>query len=138
MFLAKKRGSVPKDLGINLLILKDKRNREEPYNQELEKYAQVTIATEKAEPALLDDAGSFRITLDRNNYIIAALQYTSLEMDKPTEIIKGRTAEDVYAKIIEKGLVSQIDHAGYLGKELEKAEIALRTGKEYIQDKLIF
>ncbi len=138
MFLAKKRGSVPKDLGINLLILKDKRNREEPYNQELEKYAQVTIASEKAEPALLDDAGSFRITLDRNNAIIAAMHYTSLEMDKPTEIIKGKTAEDVYAKIIEKGLVSQIDHAGYLGKELEKAEIALRIGKEYIQDKLIF
>jgi len=31
MFLAKKRGSFPKDLGIDLLILKDKRNREEPY-----------------------------------------------------------------------------------------------------------
>ena len=33
MFLAKKRGSVPKDLGIHLLILKDKRNREEPYDK---------------------------------------------------------------------------------------------------------
>ena len=33
MFLAKKRGSVPKDLGIDLLILKDKRNREEPYDK---------------------------------------------------------------------------------------------------------
>ena len=32
MFLAKKRGSVPKDLGVDLLILKDKRNHEEPYN----------------------------------------------------------------------------------------------------------
>ena len=28
-----RRGSVPKNLGIDLLILKDKRNREEPYNR---------------------------------------------------------------------------------------------------------
>ena len=33
MFLAKKRGSVPKDLGVDLLVLKDKRNREEPYDR---------------------------------------------------------------------------------------------------------
>ncbi len=32
MYLAKKRASVPKDLGIDLLVLKDKRSREEPYN----------------------------------------------------------------------------------------------------------
>ena len=32
MYLAKKRGSVPKDLGVDLLVLKDKRSREEPYN----------------------------------------------------------------------------------------------------------
>jgi dihydropteroate synthase len=31
-----------------------------------------------------------------------------------------------------------LDHAAYLGSELAKAEIALRTGKEYIQDKLMF
>jgi dihydropteroate synthase len=31
-----------------------------------------------------------------------------------------------------------LDHAAYLGSELAKAEIALRTGKEYIQDKPIF
>ncbi len=36
MFLAKKRGSVPKDLGIDLLLFKDKRNREESYDKDLE------------------------------------------------------------------------------------------------------
>ncbi len=34
MYLAKQRGSVPKDLGIDLLILKDKCKREEPYNRQ--------------------------------------------------------------------------------------------------------
>ena len=39
MFLAKKRGSVPKDLGVDLLVLKDKRNHEEAYDQTLEQQA---------------------------------------------------------------------------------------------------
>ena len=138
MFLAKKRGTVPKDLGINLLILKDKRNREDLYNREQEKYIQVINATEKADTKLLDEAGSFRITIDRTEKTIIAAHYTSQEMSKPTTIIKGKTVEDICSKVIEKGLVSQIDHAGYLGKELAKAEIALRSGKEYIQDKPLF
>ena len=53
-------------------------------------------------------------------------------------IVKGKTAEQVYDQIVEKGLVSRLDHAAYLGSELAKAEIALRTGKEYIQDKPMF
>jgi dihydropteroate synthase len=36
------------------------------------------------------------------------------------------------------GLVSTLDHAAYLGSELAKAEVALRTGKEYIQDSSLF
>ncbi len=47
MFLAKKRGSVPKDLGIDLLLLKDKRNREEIYDKGLEKKTRVLVATGK-------------------------------------------------------------------------------------------
>jgi dihydropteroate synthase len=34
--------------------------------------------------------------------------------------------------------VTRLDHAAYLGSELAKAEIALRTGKEYIQDTVLF
>lgn len=59
-------------------------------------------------------------------------------MDKPVNIIKGKTAEAVYAKIVQLGLVTRLDHSAYLGSELEKAEIALKTGKEYIQDKEMF
>jgi dihydropteroate synthase len=59
-------------------------------------------------------------------------------MEKPLNIIKGKTAESVYSKIVELGLVTQLDHAAYLGSELAKAEIALRSGKEYIQDSPLF
>jgi len=138
MFLAKKRGSVPKDLGIDLLILKDKRVHEEPYDKKLEQCAKVVNAADKSEPATLDSEGMFKISIDRTEGVLVAIHYTLLDMTKPINIIKGKTADSVYTKIMEMGLVSRLDHAAYLGSELAKAEIALRTGKEYIQDSSLF
>ena len=138
MFLAKKRGSVPKDLGIDLLILKDKRVHEEPYDKKLEVGVKVTEALEKLESATLDSAGMFKISIDRAGGVLVAIYYDSAQMDKPVNVVKGETADRVFVKIVEMGLVSRLDHAAYLGSELAKAEIALRTGKEYIQDKDLF
>jgi dihydropteroate synthase-like protein len=138
MFLSKKRGSVPKDLGIDLLILKDKRIHEEPYDKKLEVNAKVVDAPEKFEPGTLDSEGVFKISIDRTEGVLVAVHYTSLDMTKPINIIKGKTADSLYAKILEMGLVSRLDHAAYLGSELAKAEIALRTGKEYVQDSAMF
>ncbi len=138
MFLAEKRGSVPKDLGIDLLILKDKRVHEEPYDKKLEATAKVTHAHEGTEPAILDSAGMFKISVDRTEGVLIAVHYDSVDMSKPINVVKGKTAETVYTKVLELGLISRIDHAAYLGSELAKAEIALRIGKEYIQDSLLF
>ncbi len=134
MFLAKKRSSVPKDLGLDLLILKNKRIREEPYNEEIEAETQIITTAEKRKPLLFDSKGCFKIMIDRANDVIVALHFSASKRDKPTVIIKGKTAEEIYAKIVEMGLVTRLDHAAYLGSELAKAEIALKTGKEYIQD----
>ena len=46
--------------------------------------------------------------------------------------------EEVYEEIISKELVTRMEHAGYLGSELQKAEIAMITGKEYVQDFELF
>jgi len=138
MFLAKKRGSVPKDLGIDLLVLKDKRKHEEAYNEKIEADAQVTMADEDSESSTVDPQGVFRITVDRDAETIVALHFATSEADKPSTIVKGKTAEAVYAKIVEMGLVTRLDHAAYLGSELAKAEVALKTGKEYIQDRTLF
>jgi dihydropteroate synthase-like protein len=138
MFLAKKRGSVPKDLGIDLLILKDKRSNEEPYDKKLEADAKVLEAPEMLEPAVLDSAGSFKIYLDRAEGVIAAAHYPPLDFAKPDSVVKGKTAESVYAKILALELISKLDHAAYIGAELAKAEVSLRTGKEYVQDKPLF
>lgn len=138
MFLAKKRGAVPKDLGIDLLILKDKRNREEPYNKKLEESARMLAVKDDGVSAEIDKQGSFRIFIDREKQSIVALHFTLTDLETPTLIVKGKTANAVYRKIIDLGLISKLDHAAYLGNELTKAEIALRTGKEYIQDKPMF
>jgi dihydropteroate synthase-like protein len=138
MFLAKKRGSVPKDLGFDLLVLKDKRKHEEPYDEKMEADAQVTMAKEESELATADPQGVFRIMVDRHAETIVALHFATAEAETPSSIVKGETAEAVYAKIVEMGLVTRLDHAAYLGSELAKAEIALKTGKEYIQDSPLF
>jgi dihydropteroate synthase-like protein len=138
MFLAKKRDSAPKDLGIDLLILKDKRVHEEPYDKSMEVDVKVSWVSERSEPAVLDIESMFKIAVDRIENALVAVHYDSLKMDEPVNIIKGKTAEGVYGKIIQLGLVSRLDHAAYLGSELAKAEVALRTGKEYIQDSPLF
>jgi dihydropteroate synthase len=49
-------------------------------------------------------------------------------------LIEGKTPEAVYHRIIRMDLVSRLDHAAYLGKELEKAYVALKQGALYVQD----
>ncbi|MCX8150944.1 MAG: dihydropteroate synthase-like protein [Candidatus Bathyarchaeota archaeon] len=138
MFLSKKRRTVPKDLGVNLLVLKDKLKREEYYNKEIEEDAEVVEAKEKTDPVSIDSGGVFKILVDRQAKRVIALHFNTAKTDKPSRVIKGEDAESIYSTIIALGLVTRLDHAAYLGEELAKAEIALKTGKEYIQDNALF
>lgn len=137
MFIAKRRSSVPKDLGLDLLMLKDKRKREEPYDTALEKKVQV-IKAEDVKPLTFDPKGCFKIIVDRRSELIAALYYPTFSRDKPSLIIKGKRAEEIYSKMVEMNLITRLEHAAYLGGELAKAEIALKVGKDYIQDNPLF
>lgn len=49
--------------------------------------------------------------------------------------VRGRSGEAILLAILDKNLVSQMSHAGYLGAELAKAETAVRLGLEYVQDR---
>lgn len=49
-------------------------------------------------------------------------------------VIEGKTASEVYVPAIERNLVSRLDHAAYLGRELARAEECLKTGRRYVQD----
>lgn len=56
------------------------------------------------------------------------------QKNKILKVVYGKRASDVYFTIIQKGLVSRLDHASYLGKELAKAEFALKNKLNYVQD----
>jgi tetrahydromethanopterin S-methyltransferase subunit A len=49
-------------------------------------------------------------------------------------LVEGHTAAELYTPAVERGLVSRLDHAAYLGRELARAEHALAAGTRYVQD----
>jgi hypothetical protein len=56
---------------------------------------------------------------------------------RPTVSLQGRTAKELCIELFEKPktpLATRLDHAAYLGRELMRAEIALYSNQEYIQN----
>jgi tetrahydromethanopterin S-methyltransferase subunit A len=51
-----------------------------------------------------------------------------------TTIVEGRSAAEVYMTAIERGLLTRLDHAAYLGRELARAEQSPSSGTRYVQD----
>ncbi len=59
------------------------------------------------------------------------------EKRTPIQIFKGRSAKEVGVQLTEGDKpypISKLDHALYLGRELQRAEDCLVRGKPYIQD----
>ena len=79
-----------------------------------------------------DRKGYFLIRLDKKNKKIEAGFATNKHIIK--KVIKGKNATEIYHTIISKKLISRKDHAAYLGKELYKAELALKYNLQYVQD----
>jgi tetrahydromethanopterin S-methyltransferase subunit A len=50
-------------------------------------------------------------------------------------MIEGKDSASICATLIEKKLVSQLDHAAYLGRELAKAELSICMDSRYTQDR---
>lgn len=107
----------------------------------------------------LDPGGYFLIYLDRENGLICAKHFTNVINDKglacdpetgeplPCDggiqrqhsyVYTGRTAKELCIAIFESGdrpcPVTMMDHAAYLGREFVRAELALASGQEYVQD----
>ncbi|MBW4688540.1 MAG: DUF4346 domain-containing protein [Komarekiella atlantica HA4396-MV6] len=106
----------------------------------------------------LDPGGYFIIYLDQEAKLIYAKHFTNvidergLAVDPKTgkvipargkverthtTVFSGRTAKELCVKVFEETQpcpVTQLDHAAYLGREFVRAEMALLTEQEYIQD----
>ena len=106
---------------------------------------------------VLDPFGYFIIKIDQINKKIIVEHYLNnidskgialdpltnkpIQCDKKNKrpynnIFEGNTAKEIGILISEKNndLISKLDHALYLGRELQKAEECLMKNHEYIQD----
>ena len=57
--------------------------------------------------------------------------------NQPSNIFRGKSAKDVGIQISEGDgpfPISRLDHAIYIGRELQQAEQCLKKGEEYVQD----
>ena len=106
---------------------------------------------------VLDPSGYFIIKIDQINKKIIVEHYLNnidnrgialdpltnkpIQCDKQNKrqyniLFEGNTAKEIGILITEKNnnLISKLDHALYIGRELQKAEECLLKNDEYIQD----
>ncbi|MBI2651798.1 DUF4346 domain-containing protein [Candidatus Woesearchaeota archaeon] len=82
---------------------------------------------------VIDNAGYFLIRLDRKNQNIEVAFCN--EKNKIILKVTGKKPVDIYHAILSKEKLNiRMEHAAYLGRELQKAYIALKNNLEYIQD----
>lgn len=88
-----------------------------------------------AEPRRLvpDPAGYFIVYPDARRGTILLEHITNAGV--LTVVFEGKTPAALYAAAIERGLITRLDHAAYLGRELSRAERSLETGEPYVQDR---
>lgn len=96
----------------------------------------------KTKRMVKDPSGFFTIFVDKPRKEIVVEFYEPIHKEKAdrTEtgklglVVCGTSAEAICHTIAREELVSRFDHAAYLGRELQKAEIALKNKLDYTQD----
>ena len=89
---------------------------------------------------VMDPKGYFLIAVDKKEKLIRVgyCKFTKLGNnpinDMVAEIV-GKTAIEIINTLIRENYISSLQHAGDMGIELCKAEMALRYNLNYIQDK---
>ncbi len=125
MMLAKARSGPPKDLGLDLLMMKEKRSKPVPRLSDND-----VIEAEQAMRWRRDPCGSFRIAIVE----VDGRRVICVEHQPSGRRITGVNAKEIMDTILRLNMVSLLEHAAYLGRELMKAELALRVGRSYEQD----
>lgn len=117
----------------------------------IEQMKPITAYHKEAEDVALDPKGFFVILLDRKKGEIVVEHYQAewneeavknysgdwracMKSQKLSKIIIGKSATDIAHTIIREGLVSRLEHAAYIGRELQKAEKALKENLPYEQE----
>jgi tetrahydromethanopterin S-methyltransferase subunit A len=93
----------------------------------------VTTAASEPRKLVPDPAGYCVVYPDRVRQRLQVEHYTNAGV--LDGVVEGVTPGAVSATAIERGFVSRLDHAAYLGRELARAERSLLTGEPYVQDR---
>jgi dihydropteroate synthase-like protein len=109
----------PKDLGLDLFVIKEKRARLEPPLV----YDKVRKCSQSTE-LIYDPKGNFRIGIADGK----------IWVEREGVAISGLHWNELFQTIDEHEWVSRLDHDAYLGKELYKAELALKFKRSFEQD----
>ena len=96
------------------------------------------IEASPSQKIIFDKKGFFVILLKNNNiyvehYFNISSGILSVDSGKLNKIIIGNNSMTIGQTLIREGLISRIDHALYLGRELMKAEIALKNRLKFEQ-----
>ena len=107
-------------------------------NKKIEK--RITAKYHKIKDWVLDPKGYFLINIDRKNNLLRVgfckftKQGNNPVNDMVAEIV-GKTAIEIVNTLIKENYISSLQHAGDMGIELCKAELALKYNLTYVQDK---
>ena len=88
----------------------------------------------------MDPKGYFLIAVDKkNNLLRVGYCKISKQEESPNHEmvaeVEGKSAIEIINTLIKEQFLSSLQHAGDMGIELYKAELALKYNLEYIQDK---
>ena len=107
-------------------------------NKKIEK--RITAKYHKIKDWVMDPKGYFLIDVDRTNDLLRVgyCKFTKLGNDPVNDMVAeivGKTAIEIINTLIKENYISSLQHAGDMGIELCKAELALRNNLDYVQDK---
>ena len=91
----------------------------------------------------MDPKGYFLIGVNKKkNFIqVGYCKFTKLgtsPINDMVAIVEGKTAIEIVNTLIREKFISTLQHAADMGIELHKAELSLKYGFKYIQDKDLF
>ncbi len=90
------------------------------------------VVAERPRPLVLDRAGYFVIYPDQPNRRLVVEHYTNQGILNC--VLEGTSVAALYGEVIERQLLTRLDHAAYLGRELTRAERCLEDGTPFVQD----
>lgn len=104
-----------------------------PFGKALTMKGMKRVLAKPSKKLMLDPSGYFIVYPKPKDREIVVEHYSN--NGTLTHVIVGSNAKEICDTVIELGLLSQLDHATYLGRELERCRLSMDLGFEFIQDK---